>query len=216
MRKALIVIIIISMALCAPLFAEDSTTTTVTIASIVEAPVKENPAIIISFVTPEISTTVTTSSSTTTEEIESGVTGLNLTEDGSLTFSLMTSEEITVTTNSTKLNLSIEIVADGFHLYDDSSVSEGSLLDDSKIKQRNAVPLVSNTPEIQIPQFYGSNQNVEVNHAGGAKNAIEVQFNKGTTKANLILGSFDVAWEGKYPLDAGIYKAKVSVVYSTP
>lgn len=215
MRKALFVIILFSMVLCSPLFAGDSTTTTVTIASVVEAPMKETPAIIISFVTPEISTTVTTSS-TTTGELDSAVTGLNLMEDGSLTFSLMTSEEITVTTNSTKLNLSIEIVADGFHLYDDSSINEGSLLDDSKIKQRNAVPLLSSTPEIEIPQFYGSNQNVAVNHAGGAKNAIEVQFNKGTTKANLVLGSFDVAWEGKYPLDAGIYKAKVSVVYSTP
>ena len=217
MRKAILVIIMFSMILVAPLFAEDSTTTTVTIASVVEAPVKANPSIILSFITPEISTKVTTSTSTTTPEEEASVvTGLNLTESGTLTFSLMTSEEITVTTNSTKLNLSIEILADGFHLYDDSSVSEGSLLDDSKIKQRNAVPLVSNAPEIQIPQFYGKNENVAVNHIAGNKNTVEVQFNKGTTKANLVLGSFDVAWEGKYPLDAGIYKAKVSVVYSTP
>ena len=218
MRKAILVIIMFSLVLSATLFAEDSTTTTVTIASVVEAPIKENPAIIISFVTPELSTKVTSSTSATTtpEEEASVVTGLNLTESGSLTFSLMTSEEITVTTNSTKLNLSIEIVADGFHLYDDSSVSEGSLLDDSKIKQRNAVPLASNTPEIQIPQFYGQNENVAVNHVAGNKNTVEVQFNKGTTKANLVLGTFDVAWEGKRPLDAGIYKAKVSVVYSTP
>ena len=217
MRKALFVIILLSMVFFAPLLAEDSTTTTVTVASVVEAPIKENPAIIISFITPEISTTVTTASATTGTEASSAViTGLNLTEEGSLTFSLMTSEEITVYTNSTKLNLSIEILADGFHLYDDSSVSEGSILDESKIKQRNAVPIVSTTPEISIPQFYGQNENVEVAHSSGTKNTIEVQFNKGVTKANLVLGTFNVEWEGKRPLDAGIYKAKVSVVYSTP
>ena len=66
MRKAILVIIMFSMVLSAPLFAEDSTTTTVTIASVVEAPIKENPAIIISFVTPELSTKVTSSTSTTT------------------------------------------------------------------------------------------------------------------------------------------------------
>ena len=214
MRKVLLVIILFSIALCAPLFAADSTTTTVTIASVVPAPIKANPAIIISFVTPELTTTVTTA----TGEESTVITGMNLTEDGSLKFSLMTSEEITVTTNSTKLNLQIEIVAEGFHLYDYdyTGATEGSLMDESKIKQRNAVPLLSNTPEIQIPQFYGNNENVVVNHTGAGKNAIEVQFNKGTTKANLVLGTFDVEWEGKRPLDAGIYKAKVSVVYSTP
>ena len=214
MRKAILVIIMFAMVLCAPLFAADSTTTTVTIASVVEAPIKANPSIIISFVTPELTTTVTTN--TATGEVDSVVSGLNLTEDGSLTFSLMTSEEIVVTTNSTKLNLSIEIVADGFHLYDDSSISENSILDDSKIKQRNAVPLSSNTPEINIPQFYGNNENVVVSHTSANRNAVEVQFNKGTTKANLVLGTFDVSWEGKRPLDAGLYKAMVSVVYSTP
>ena len=78
------------------------------------------------------------------------------------------------------------------------------------------MPLASNNPEIEIPQFYGNNENVVVSHSGASKNAIEVQFNKGTTKANLVLGTFNVEWEGKRPLDAGIYKAKVSVVYSTP
>ena len=217
MRKALLVIILFSMVLFAPLFAADSTTTMVTIASMVEAPVKASPAIILTFVTPQLATTVSTSTTTTTTgEVDSIISGLNLTEPGTLTFSLLTSEEIVVTTESTKLNLSIEIVADGFHLYDDSSVSEGSILDDSKIKQRNAVPLASNNPEIEIPQFYGNNENVVVSHSGASKNAIEVQFNKGTTKANLVLGTFNVEWEGKRPLDAGIYKAKVSVVYSTP
>ena len=214
MRKTLFIIILFSMVLCSLLFAEDSTTTTVTIASVVEAPIKENPSIIINFVTPDIATTVETN----TGEETTVITGLNLTEDGSFTFSLMTSEEITVTTNSTKLNLQIEIVADGFHLYDYdyTGADEGSVLNDSKIKQRNAVPLLSTKPEINIPQFYGSNENVVVNHANGAGNAIEVQFNKGTTRANLVLGSFNVEWEGKRPLEAGIYKAKVSVVYSTP
>ena len=221
MRKALLVIILFSMVLFAPLFAADSTTTTVTIASMVEAPVKVTPAIVLTFVTPEISTTISTVSSTTgttaeTEASSAVISGLNLTEEGTLTFSLLTNDEIVVTTESTKLNLTIEILADGFHLYDDSSVYEGSVLDDSKIKQRNAVPLVSNAPDINIPQFYGNNENVVVNHTGASKNAIEVQFNKGTTRANLVLGTFDVSWEGKRPLDAGIYKAKVSVVYSTP
>ena len=213
MRKAILVIILFSLVLLTPLFAEDSTTTTVTIASVVEAPIKPAPSIVISFVTPELSTTVTTETGVDSSTV---ITGLNLTEDGSLTFSLMTNEEITVTTNSTKLNLQIEIVADGFHLYDDVTTSTSSVFDDSKIKQRNAVPLLSSTPEIEIPQFYGSNENVLVNHAGTGKNSIEVQFNKGTTKANLVLGTFNVQWEGKRPLDAGIYKAKVSVVYSTP
>ena len=214
MRKVLLVIILFSLALCAPLFAEDSTTTTVTLASIVEAPVKANPSIIISFVTPDITTNVETS----TGEETTVITGLNLTEDGSFTFSLLTSEEITVTTNSTKLNLQIAIVADGFHLYDYdyTGATEGSQMNEGKIKQHNAVPLLSTAPEINIPQFYGSNENVVVSHVNGAKNSVEVQFNKGTTKANLVLGTFDIAWEGKRPLDAGIYKAKVSVVYSTP
>lgn len=217
MRKALLVIIIFSMVLFTPLFADGSTTTTVTVASVVEAPIKAAPAIVLTFVTPQIATTVSTSTTaTTTGEVETVISGLNLTEAGSLTFSLLTSEEIVVTTESTKLNLQIEILADGFHLYDDSSVNEGSLLDDSKIKQRNAVPLATNAPDIEIPQFYGNNENVVVSHAGASKNAIEVQFNKGTTKANLVLGTFNVEWEGKRPLDAGIYKAKVSVVYSTP
>ena len=213
MRKAILVIILFSMVLIAPLLAEDSTTTTVTIASVVEAPVKATPIIVINFVTPELTTTVTTETGVDSSTV---ITGLNLTEEGSLTFSLMTNEEITVTTESTKLNLQIEIKADGFHLYDDAIVGDGVIFDDSKIKQRNAVPLLSSAPEIEIPQFYGSNENVVVNHANGANNAIEVQFNKGTTKANLVLGTFNVGWEGKRPLDAGIYKAKVSVVYSTP
>ena len=214
MRKVLLAIILLGIVLCAPLFAEDSTSTTVTIASVVEAPLKASPSIVISFVTPEIQTNIEAN----TEADATVITGLNLTEDGSFTFSLMTSEEIVVTTNSTKLNLQIEIVADGFHLYDYdyTGATESSVLNDSKIKQRNAVPLLSNAPEINIPQFRGSNENVVVNHANGVSNAIEVQFNKGTTRANLVLGSFDVAWEGKRPLEAGIYKAKVSVVYSTP
>ena len=214
MRKVLLAIILLCATLCAPLFAEDTTSTTVTIASVVEAPLKASPSIVISFVTPEIQTNIEAN----TEAEATVITGLNLTEDGSFTFSLMTSEEVVVSTESTKLNLQIEIVADGFHLYDYdyTGATEGSVLNDSKIKQRNAVPLLSNTPEINIPQFRGSNENVVVSHANGAANAIEVQFNKGTTKANLILGSFNVVWEGKRPLEAGIYKAKVSVVYSTP
>ena len=214
MRKVILAIILLCATLCAPLFAEDTTSTTVTIASVVEAPIKASPSIIITFVTPDIQTNIEAD----TEADSTVITGLNLTEDGHLTFSLMTSEEVVVSTESTKLNLMIEIVAEGFHLYDYdyTGSTESSVLNDSKIKQRNAVPLLSNAPEINIPQFHGNNENVVVSHANGAANAIEVQFNKGTTKANLILGSFNVEWEGKRPLEAGIYKAKVSVVYSTP
>ena len=102
MRKVLLAIILLGIVLCAPLFAEDSTSTTVTIASVVEAPLKASPSIVISFVTPEIQTNIEAN----TEADATVITGLNLTEDGSFTFSLMTSEEIVVTTNSTKLFLS--------------------------------------------------------------------------------------------------------------
>ena len=212
LKKILVTIILFSVVLAGALFAaEDPTSTTVTIASIVKEPMPVNPSIIIgigsaqltSYISPETETTV--------------ITGLDLTRDGTFTFALMTSEEIVVTTNSTKLNLEIEIVAEGFHLYDYDYTGflEGSSLDEANIKERNAVPLKTNSPDIEIPQFYGTNENVTVTHTEGTRNKIHIQFNKGTTKANLILGTFNVEWDGKRPLDAGIYKAKVSVIYST-
>ena len=71
------------------------------------------------------------------------------------------------------------------------------------------------SPEVEIPEFRGSNENVSVYHTGDG-NKIGVQFNKGITKADLVLGTFSISWKGKSPLDEGVYKAKVSVVYSTP
>ena len=212
MKKILFIIAIFSLVLCMSLFAEDPTMSTVTIASIVQAPESPNPSIIIGIGSAELSSYVSPETETTV------ITGLNLTKDGSFTFALMTSEEITVTTNNTKTNLRIEIKAEGFHLYeyDYTGITEGSMMDEANIKQHNAVPLLSTSPDIDIPQFYGNNENVTVNHVAGTKSAIDIQFNKGTTKANLILGTFNVAWEGKRPLDVGIYKAKVSVIYSTP
>ena len=212
MKKILFAIVMFSMILCLPLFAEDSIMSSITLASVVQPPVQVNPQIIIGIGSAELSSYISPLQETTV------ITGLNLTKDGSFTFALMTSEEITVTTNSTRMAMEIEIVAEGFHLYDYdyTGIMEGSSMDEANIKQRNAVPLLSNSPEISIPQFYGSNENVVVNHTSEAKNKIQITFNKGTTKAQLILGTFNVDWQGKRPLDVGIYKAKVSVIYSTP
>ena len=211
MKKILFTIVLLSLAICFALCADDMTSTTVTIASIVQSPLQVNPSIIIGIGSAELSSYVSPETETTV------ITGLNLMKDGTFTFALMTSEEINIISNNHKVSLQIEIIAEGFHLYDYdyTGIMEGSSMDEANIKVHNAVPLLSSTPEIDIPQFYGTNENVTVNHAPGAKNKIDIQFNKGITKADLILGTFNVAWEGKRPLDAGIYKAKVSVIYST-
>jgi hypothetical protein len=211
MKKILFTIAMLSLIICCPVFAEDLTSSTVTVASIVQAPLQVNPSIIIGIGSAELSSYVSPETETTV------ITGLNLMKDGTFTFALMTSEEINIVSNNHKMSLQVEIVAEGFHLYDYdyTGIMEGSSMDEANIKERNAVPLLSTTPEIEIPQFYGSNENVTVNHTSAMKNKINIQFNKGVTKADLILGTFNVAWEGKRPLDAGIYKAKVSVIYST-
>lgn len=212
MKKILFIIAIFSLVLCMSLFAEDPTMSTVTIASVVQEPLQVNPSIIIGIGSAELSSYVSPETEMTV------ITGLNLTKDGTFTFALMTSEEINIVSNNSKMYLQIEIVAEGFHLYDYdyTGIMEGSSMDAANIKQRDAVPLLSTTPEIEIPQFYGNNENVTVRHSQGAKNKINIEFNKGITKAQLILGTFNVEWQGKRPLDVGIYKAKVSVIYSTP
>ena len=212
MKKILFVIAIFSLVLCMSLFAEDPTMSTVTIASVVQEPLQVNPSIIIGIGSAELSSYVSPETEMTV------ITGLNLTKDGTFTFALMTSEEINIVSNNSKMYLQIEIVVEGFHLYDYdyTGIMEGSSMDAANIKQRDAVPLLSTTPEIEIPQFYGNNENVTVRHSQGAKNKINIEFNKGITKAQLILGTFNVEWQGKRPLDVGIYKAKVSVIYSTP
>lgn len=202
--KRFSLMIVMLMILFAYTASADSST--VTIASIVDGNPQVNPSIVIGlssaqltyFVSPEQETTV--------------ISGLDLTEDGSFTFAMMTSDEVFIYNEAQKYGLSIEIVADGFHLYDYEGDSSA---DNLTLKQKYAVPLLTSSPEVEIPEFRGSNENVSVYHTGDG-NKIEVQFNKGMTKADLVLGTFSISWKGKSPLDAGVYKAKVSVVYSTP
>ncbi len=183
----------------------------VTIASVVKVPETVNPQIIIGIGSAELTYYVSPDQETTT------ITGLNLMEDGSFTFALMSSEEVYISTGSLRASLDIEIVAEGFHLYDYNytGILAGSSMDEANIKQKNAVPLLSTRPVIEIPQFYGNNENVTVRHEGDG-NKISITFNKGTTRAELILATFKIEWKGKRPLEAGIYKAKVSVIYSSP
>lgn len=202
--KKVSVALMLMMVLFAQYSSADSST--VTIASIVDGNPQVNPSIVIGlsssqltyFVSPEQETTV--------------ISGLDLTEDGSFTFAMMTSDEVFIYNEAQKYGLSIEIVADGFHLYDYEGESSS---DNLTLKQKYAVPLLTSSPEVEIPEFRGSNENVSVYHTGDG-NKIGVQFNKGLTKADLVLGTFSISWKGKSPLDAGVYKAKVSVVYSTP
>lgn len=202
--KKVSVALMLMMVLFAQYASADSST--VTIASIVDGNPQVNPSIVIGlssaqltyFVNPEQETTV--------------ISGLDLTEDGSFTFAMMTSDDVFIYNEAQKYGLSIEIVADGFHLYDYEGESSS---DNLTLKQKYAVPLLTSNPEVEIPEFRGSNENVSVYHTGDV-NKIGVQFNKGMTKADLVLGTFSISWKGKSPLDEGVYKAKVSVVYSTP
>ena len=208
MRKVILTALLLMVLLIGSAFAD---TTSLTIASIVKDTTQTNPSIIIGIGSAELTYYVNPDTETTE------ITGLNLTEDGSFTFALMTSEEVIINSESQKYGLSIEIQADGFHLYDYNYAGDmgGSSWDELSIKQKYAVPLTTSNPEVEIPDFYGANENISVYHSG-AKNRIEVQFDKGRTKAELILGTFTIQWKGKRPLEAGIYKAKVNVIYSTP
>ena len=208
MRKVILTALLLMVLFIGNAFAD---TTSLTIASIVNDTTQINPSIIIGIGSAELSYYVNPDQETTE------ITGLNLTEDGSFTFALMTSEEVIINSESQKYGLSIEIQADGFHLYEYNynGIMDGSSMDELSIKQKYAVPLTTSNPEVEIPGFYGANENVSVYHSG-SKNRIEVQFDKGKTKAELILGTFTIDWKGKRPLEAGIYKAKVNVIYSTP
>ncbi len=198
--------------LAGQIFADTSNISSVTIASVVQGQLDVNPQIIIGIGSAELSYYMTPDQETTT------ITNLNLMEDGYFTFALMTSEEVRIISENYKYSIQIEINAEGFHLYDYNytGILEGSSMDEANIKKKNAVPLLSNSPNINIPQFSGQNENVEVNHIGNNDNQINITFNTGMTKSELILGTFDVAWKGQRPLEAGIYKAKVSVTYKTP
>jgi len=202
--KRLLTILISIMVLCiCPVFADMST---VTIASVVDGRPQVNPNIVIGIGSVQLTYTVETGVDTTT------ISGLDLTQDGSFTFAMLTSEEVRIFTGSQKYGLTIEIVAEGFHLYGNGG---GNPTDSLVLRQMNAVPLISTRPYVDIPEFKGEDENVEVRHSGG-NNRIEARFNRGTTRSELILGTFSIGWKGVSPLEEGVYKAKVSVIYSTP
>ena len=203
MRKIPLIVMLVLVLCAGSAFADSST---VTIASIVDGTPQVNPSIVIGLSSAQLTYFTNPGQETTV------ISGLDLTEDGSFTFAMMTSDEVFIYNEAQKYGLTIEIVADGFHLYGYEGESSS---DNLTLKEKYAVPLLTSSPEVEIPDFQGANENVSVYHAGGA-NRIEVQFNKGMTKADLILGTFSISWKGKSPLDEGVYKARVSVVYSTP
>ena len=212
MKKLLFISLLLVLVLTGQVYAETMTGSSVTIASVVQPPETTNPSIIIGIGSAELSYYMTPDQETT------AVTGINLMEDGQFTFVLMTSEEVRIPRGGQKTYLHIEVKAEGFHRYDYNytGLLEGSSMDEANIKEHNAVPLLSTTPYITIANFYGDNENVDVKHVENKGNKVEIQFLEGVTKANLILGTFTVEWKGKRPLEAGIYKAKVSITYSTP
>lgn len=203
MKRMLTLFMLILVLCMCPAFADSST---VTIASVVDGRPNLNPYIVIGIGSVQLSYTVESGVDTTT------ISGLDLTQDGSFTFAMLTSEEVRIFTESQKYGLAIEIIADGFHLY---GYGSGSQADSLILRQRDAVPLLTTTPDIEIPGFDGDDENVDVWHSGG-NNRIEVRFNRGTTRAELVLGTFNIGWKGISPLEEGVYKAKVSVIYSTP
>lgn len=209
MKRVLFTAVLV-LLMVGQIFAVTDQSSVVTVESIVLGQEHGNPNIIIGIGASDLSQYITPDRETTV------ITGLNLTKDGSYSFVLVTSEEVVLGLTK-RTAMEIEILAEGFDLYDQdySGAADGSSMEEASIKLKNAVPLLSKTPEIRIPTFTGSDQNVTVSHVGGSSNKVSVQFNPGRTKANFILGSFSIEWNGKRPLDAGIYKAKVSVVYTT-
>ncbi|MBO4393201.1 MAG: hypothetical protein J5800_02545 [Spirochaetales bacterium] len=212
MKKFLVVTAILFAVLFCLYAAEPINAVSVTVATIVKEPVTVTPSISVG-----INTAMNFSYYSTPGGEQAVVTDLDLTEDGSFTFSLLTTEEINIFGMAQRSAVSIEIEADGFHLYEEASdgLKDGFSLADTRIKERNAVPITSFAPEISIPNFSGSDENVSVNHVGDKNNKIEVTFNPGKTRSDLVIGSFKVDWKGKKDLDEGIYKAEVMVVYST-
>ncbi len=213
MRKCVVVALLL-LALVGNVFAADQMSgSSVTIASVVTPPEAVNPSIIIGIGSAELSYYMSPDMETT------AITGINLMEDGEFTFALMTSDEVRIPKGtSIRSFLDIEVRAEGFHLYDYNYTGflEGSSMDESNIKKKNAVPLLSSRPQIDIPYFVGTNENVSVYYSDGKNSKITIEFKEGVTKANLILGTFKVQWKGQRPLEAGIYKAKVSIIYSSP
>lgn len=209
MKKIPVVVLLLLAFILGPVYAEKLNSSTVTIASAVKPRESINPAIIIGLGSTELTYY------TRPEQEKTVISGLDLMEDGTFNFALMTSNEVFIGNDKNSISLEIEIVADGFHRYDYNYTGsfEGSSLDHASIRQRNAVPLLSFEPEINIPGFYGNNENVSVSHLG-AMNKIVVTFKKGLTREGLMLGTFKVEWKGRRPLATGIYKANVSVSYS--
>ena len=212
MKKILLFTVLLFMALFCVSAAEPFNAVSVTIASIVKEPFTVTPTI-----TVGINATMNYSYTSTFGEESAVISDLDLTQDGSFTFSLLTADEINIFGAAQRSAVSIEIEADGFHLYEETQggLKDGFSLADTRIKERNAVPITSFAPEISIPNFSGSDENVSVNHVDGKSNKIEVTFNPGKTRSDLVIGSFKVDWKGKEELDEGIYKAEVMVVYST-
>ena len=211
MRRILVFTLLLLTALCTAFSADPVNAVSVIVASIVKEPEIVTPTISISFATASLSSL----SSLAGEDVV--VEDLDLTKDGSFTFSLLTADEVNLLGFSHKAALSIEIEADGFHLYEDTDPNArgSAYYSGLSVKKRNAVPISSFEPEIDIPGFSGSDENVRVEHTGGKNNRIEVTFNPGRTRADLVLGTFKVDWKGDTKLEAGIYKAEVMVSYST-
>ena len=211
MRRAILFTLVLLTALCAVFAADPVNAVSITVASMVMEPARVTPSISIGFAATGFSYTASTADNATL------ITDLDLTKDGSFTFSLLTTEEVNILALSSRTALSIEIEADGFHLYEDvdPSAKEGFAMSGSTILERDAVPITSIEPDISIPGFSGSDENVRVEHTRGKNNRIEVTFNPGKTRAELVLGTFHVDWKGKKILDPGIYKAEVRVSYST-
>ncbi len=216
MRKVLVVTAMLLAALTGLFAADPNNAVSVTIASIVKEPVPISPHIVVGITTASISYTYSTTYSTETGEAISTADGVDLSKDGSFTFALITSDEVNVIGKAQRAALSIEITADGFHLYEDAKADmEGFALSGSTIKKRNAVPIKNIRPEINIPGFYGKDENVEVNHLDD-NNRIEIMFNPGRTRSDLTIGTFKVDWDGQQDVEKdGNYRAEISVVYCT-
>jgi len=211
MRRILAVTILLLVALGSVFSADQSSSVSIVVASVVKEPAIVTPTISISFASAAVSYLSSTSDDSTLVE------DVDLTKDGSFSFSLLTADEVNILGFSHKAALSIEIDADGFHLYEDPDPdARGSAYYAGlTVKKRNAVPISSFEPEINIPGFSGSDENVRVEHVGGKSNKIEVTFNPGKTRADLVLGTFKVDWKGNSKLESGVYKAEVMVSYST-
>ena len=211
MKKILAFTVLLLTVLCSVFAADPAASVSIVVASVVKEPVLVTPTISISFA----STAVSYLSSTTGESTV--VDDIDLTKDGSFSFSLLTADEVNIIGVSYKAALSIEIEADGFHLYEDvdPNARGSAYYSGLSVKKRNAVPISSFEPEISIPGFEGSDENVSVQHISGKNNKIEVTFNPGKTRSDLVLGTFKVDWKGNSKLESGIYKAEVMVSYST-